>query len=81
MILVGELTHYLMLMLKSKLMLVLMFDLLIILLTLRLNLIVWRNERLRFILHWQLLIRNVFDEWGLELKGGFGDGQSFMGGP
>ena len=25
--------------------------------------------------------RNVFDEWGLELRGGFGDGQSFMGEP
>ena len=23
--------------------------------------------------------RNVFDEWGLELRGGFGDGESFMG--
>ena len=26
------------------------------------------------------IYRNVFDEWGLELGGGFGDGESFMGG-
>merc|ERR1719392_277340 len=29
-------------------------------------------------LHAVLQRRNVFDEWGLELRGGFGDGQSFM---
>ena len=35
---------------------------------------------LKFLLG-SFFLRNVFDEWGLELKGGFGDGQSFMGGP
>ena len=42
------------------------------------------NIYLLFLLKFLLgsfFLRNVFDEWGLELKGGFGDGHSFMGGP
>ena len=30
-------------------------------------------------LHAILQRRNVFDEWGVEMRGGFGDGESFMG--
>ena len=30
-------------------------------------------------LHEILQRRNVFDEWGVEMRGGFGDGESFMG--